>query len=133
MELEIEVGNPCIDRKDFCMNCNSRFMKVRPFLKKAVVSNHFRRDVKDADTIKSIIRNVLDCSSLEFSELHKFEKSVDGNLIFRAKRVQWHIVYSVDKKRRIIFLRAIKNFTEYKRFLKSRQKILEMISFSEKN
>ena len=88
----MEVENPCIKRKDFCLNCNSRFMKVRPFLKKALVTNHFRRDVKDADTIVSLIRNILDCSSLEFSELHKFEKSVNGNLVFRAKKVQWHIV-----------------------------------------
>ena len=124
----MEVENPCIKRKDFCLNCNSRFMKVRPFLKKALVTNHFRRDVKDADTIVSLIRNILDCSSLEFSELHKFEKSVNGNLVFRAKKVQWHIVYSVDKKKRIIFLRAIKNFVEYKRFLESKQAILKMIN-----
>ena len=127
MELNIEVENHCINRKDFCLNCNSQFMKVRPFLKKAVVTNHFRRDVKDADTIESMIRNVLDCVSLEFNELHKFEKSVNGNLVFRAKKGPWHIVYSVDKKKRIIFLRAIKNFAEYKRFLENKQKMLEMI------
>ncbi|UCD96272.1 MAG: hypothetical protein JSV35_07195 [Candidatus Bathyarchaeota archaeon] len=127
MELEFAVENPCVDRKDFCKNCNSRFMQVRPFLKKAVVSNHFRRDVKDVERMESMIRKVLDCTSLEFNELHKFEKNVNGNLIFRAKRGPWHIVYCVDRQKRIIFLRAINNFTEYGRFLGNKQAILEMV------
>ena len=125
--MEFSVENPCTDRKDFCKNCNNRFMQVRPFLKKALVSNHFRRDMKDRNRIESTIRNVLDCTSLEFNELHKFEKKVNGNLIFRAKKRPWHIVYCVDRQKRLIFLRAINNFTEYGRFLENRQAILKMI------
>jgi hypothetical protein len=127
MELRFAVENPCIERKDFCKNCNSRFMQVRPFLKKALVSNRFKRDMKDVDRIESMIRSVLDCTSLEFNELHKFEKNVNGNLVFRARKGPWHVVYCVGRQNRIIFLRAFNNFTEYGRFLQNKKAILEMI------
>jgi hypothetical protein len=76
----------------------------------------------------SIVKDVLDCSHLEFHELHKFEKNIDGNLIFRAKKEKTHIVYGVDKNMRIVFLRAMKNFTQYKKFLEDKKEILRMIA-----
>ena len=128
MNLNIRIDNPCLERKDFCINCTSHFLTVRPSIKSVAVSKRFMKDLKDQEKAASIIKDVLDCSHLEFHELHKFERNIDGNLVFRAKRRQIHIVYGVDKRMRIVFLRAIKNFTGYKKFLENRKEILRMIA-----
>ena len=122
-----EIGNPCTERKGFCVNCSSHFLTVRPSIRSVAVSRRFLRDLKDEEKVNSIVKDVLDCSHLEFHELHKFERNMGGNLIFRAKKEKLHIVYGVDKKLRIIFLRAIKNFTEYKKFLMDRRGIIKLI------
>ncbi len=119
--------NQCEIKKGFCVNCNSEFMRVRPYLRGVVVSKHFVKDCRDEDEAKSIVQNVLDCSHLEFAELHKFEENIDGNLVFRAKKENTHVVYCVDKTMHIVFLRAIKNFNEYKRFLDDRKQIKNII------
>jgi hypothetical protein len=124
----IDIGNPCTERKAFCINCNSHFMAVRPSIESVAVSKRFMRDLKDQEKANSSVRNILDCSHLEFHELHKFEKNIKGNLIFRAKKERMHIVYSVDKRMRMVFLRAIKNFTEYKKFLRDRREITRLIT-----
>jgi hypothetical protein len=103
-------------------------MALRPSIKAVVVSKHFIRDVKDREEMNSIVQNILDCSHLDFAELHKFEEHVDGVLVFRAKRDSLHIVYCIDKQMRIIFLRAFRNFAEYKKFLDERNEIRKMIS-----
>ena len=126
----MEINNVCEERKNFCINCNSHFMSVRPLLKNIVVTKHFKRDLKDEEKINSLIKDILDCSHLEFNELHKFEENVNGNLIFRAKKENLHIVYCVDKRMNIIFLRAIRNFDDYKKFLENKKdlnKIIEVI------
>ena len=126
----MEVDNACKERKNFCINCNSHFMSVRPLLKNIVITKHFKRDLKDEEKINSLIKDILDCSHLEFNELHKFEENINGNLIFRAKKENLHIVYCVDKKMNIIFLRAIRNFEDYRKFLddkKELNKIIEVI------
>jgi len=128
MALNLRVDNPCIERKDFCINCNSHFMKVRPSIRTVAVSRRFIKDLKDQEMANSIIKDVLDCSHLEFHELHKFEKNIDGNLIFRAKKEKTHIVYGVDRNMRIVFLRAMKNFTQYKKFLEDEKEMLRMIT-----
>jgi hypothetical protein len=128
MEFTTEIGNPCLESKRFCVNCSSHFRALRPSIKNIVVSRRFLRDLKDESELKSIIDDVLDCSHLEFHELHKFERNVDGNLIFRAKKEHLHIVYGVDKDLNIIFMRAIRSFTSYKRFLENKKEILRMIS-----
>jgi hypothetical protein len=102
-------------------------MRIRPFLKGVVVSKHFVKDCRTEEEAKSIIQKVLDCSDLEFTELHKFEENIDGNLVFRAKKEGTHIVYCVDKTMQIVFLRAIRNFSEYKRFLDDRKQIKKII------
>jgi mRNA-degrading endonuclease RelE of RelBE toxin-antitoxin system len=102
-------------------------MELRPSLKEIIVSKHFKRDLKDEEKIKSIIKNILDCSHMEFTELHKFEENIEGNLLFRAKKGNLHIVYCVDKLNRIIFLRAIRNFDEYRRFLEDKKELKLMI------
>jgi mRNA-degrading endonuclease RelE of RelBE toxin-antitoxin system len=124
----MKLENPCAMKKDFCINCHSHFMTIRPSLKTLVVSRHFVRDLKDKEEMNSIVNGVLDCSNADFNELHKFEEDIDGNLIFRARKDGIHIVYCVDKKMRIIFLRAFKNYNEYKRFLDDRKEIEKMIT-----
>ena len=103
-------------------------MAIRPSVKAVAVSKHFARDLKNQEEMNSIVKDVLDCSNLEFSELHKFEENIDGNLIFRAKKGGTHIVYGVDKKMRIVFLRAFKNFSEYKKFLDDKKQIRKILA-----
>jgi mRNA-degrading endonuclease RelE of RelBE toxin-antitoxin system len=124
--MDVKLENPCTERKNFCINCNNHFMMLRPLLKEVVISKHFKRDLKDEEKINSIIKSILDCSHLEFTELHKFEENVDGILIFRAKKENLHVIYCIGKKMKIIFLRAIKNFDEYRRFLDNKKEIKMM-------
>jgi mRNA-degrading endonuclease RelE of RelBE toxin-antitoxin system len=102
-------------------------MKVRPMIKDVLVSKHFVKDFKDEEKMNAIIKSILDCSHMEFNELHKFEENINGNLIFRAKKENLHIVYCVDKNMRILFLRTIKNFEEYKKFIENKKEIVIMI------
>ncbi len=125
----MELDNPCNRKKDFCRNCSNHFMTIRPLIKNAVVHKKFFRDLgKDKDRVDSVVKMILDCTNLEFHELHKFEKNVAGNLVFRAKRGRTHFVYCVNKKNveTLLFLRAITNFTEYKRLLANEQQIVRM-------
>jgi hypothetical protein len=103
-------------------------MEVRPSIKRVAMTTHFKRDLKDESEITLIIDDILDCSHMEFHELHKFQKSVEGNLIFRAKKRKEHIVYAVDKIMRIVFLRAIRNFAEYRKFLENDKEMLKLIA-----
>ena len=127
--METNIGNPCAEKKTLhCINCHTHFMRIRPSIKNIVVSRHFARDLKNEKEMGSIIKEVLDCSDLGFTELHKFEEHIEGNLVFRAKKEKLHIVYCIDKKRRIIFLRAFRNFSEYKKFLDDKKEIRKMIA-----
>jgi len=127
MNNEIKIDNVCAERKNFCIGCNSHFMKIRPMIKSVIVSKHFVKDFEDEEKMNSIIKNILDCSQIEFNELHKFEENINGSLIFRAKKDNLHIVYCADSKFRILFLRAIKNFEEYKKFIENKREIIKMI------
>jgi mRNA-degrading endonuclease RelE of RelBE toxin-antitoxin system len=120
-------ANPCVEQKDHCLNCHSHFMAVRPHIKSVVVTKRFYKDLKDEEKVKAIVRDVLDCSNFDFYELHKFEKHVNGAMIFRAKTDRMHIVYSVDKNMRIIFMRVFKNFKEYEKFLDDKNEIDKLI------
>jgi mRNA-degrading endonuclease RelE of RelBE toxin-antitoxin system len=127
MELHIKLENSCKNRKPFCDNCHNHFLTIRPKLKGVVVSKHFIKDLKDQEKITSIIQDILDCSSSNFIELHKFEEHINGNLVFRAKTDKLHIVYYIDKQLRITFLRAFSNFTQYKKFLDNKKGIRHRI------
>lgn len=129
MEPYLELDNPCSRKREFCRNCSSHFMNVRPLIRSAVVHKKFFRDLgKDKEQVDSVVRMILDCANLEFHELHKFEKNVAGNMVFRAKRERTHFVYCVNKKRLevLLFLRAISNFVEYRRLLADEQQIKRM-------
>ena len=132
MELKVEpkLESPCGITRDQCINCHSHFMAIRPLIRAAVVSRHFVKDLKDEEEVKSIVNDVLDCSNIDFYELHKFEENIDGNLVFRAKKEGTHVVYSVDKQMRIVFLRAFKNYSEYGKFLEDKKEIKKMIFHS---
>jgi mRNA-degrading endonuclease RelE of RelBE toxin-antitoxin system len=128
MDINVKLANPCEKRRDFCINCHSHFMALRPSIKTVVVSKHFIKDLKGREEPNSLIQDILDCSHLDFAELHKFEEHVDGVSVFRAKKDSIHIVYCVDKQMRIIFLRAFRNFAEYKEFLDKRNEVRKMVS-----
>ncbi len=126
--METTIGNPCAEKKTLhCINCHRHFMSVRSLIKSIVVSKHFIRDLKDEEEINSIIKDIIDCSHSNFTELHKFEEHIDGNMVFRAKKEKLHIVYCIDKNMRIIFLRAFHNFTQYKKFLDKKNGIRHII------
>jgi mRNA-degrading endonuclease RelE of RelBE toxin-antitoxin system len=125
------LKNPCDLKKDRCMNCHSHFLTIRPFIREAVVSKHFIKDLKDEEEAELIVNDILDCSNTDFTELHKYEGSSDGNLIFRAKKEGVHIVYCVDKQRRIIFLRAFRNYSEYGKFLEDKKEIKRLLAHVE--
>jgi hypothetical protein len=125
-----DLTNPCSIKRQFCRNCSSHFMMIRPLIKKALIHRNFFRDLgKDRERVDSVVKMILDCSNLEFHELHKFEKNVEGNLIFRAKKEGIHFVYSVNKNEveNLLFLRAMNNFTKYKRLLANEKQIKNMI------
>jgi mRNA-degrading endonuclease RelE of RelBE toxin-antitoxin system len=128
LKLLTNLEKPCALKKDHCVNCHSHFLAVRPFIKESVISKRFIKDLKDEQEVELIVNAVLDCSSVDFFELHKFEESMDGNLIFRAKKEGVHLVYCVDKQMRIVFLRAFKNYSEYSKFLEDKQEVMKVLS-----
>jgi mRNA-degrading endonuclease RelE of RelBE toxin-antitoxin system len=125
--FDVEPKNPCVEQKDHCINCHSHFMAVRPHITSVVVTKRFFKDLKDDEIAKAIVRDVLDCSNADFNELHKFEEHIDGCMIFRAKKDGMHIVYCVNKKLRIIFLRVFKNYKEYAKFLEDKKEISKLV------
>lgn len=106
-------------------------MMIRPLIKNAIIHKNFYRDLgKDKERVDFIVKLILDCTNIEFHELHKFEKIVAGNLVFRAKREGVHFIYSVNKSKidNLLFLRAMSNFTKYKRLLANDQQLKRMIT-----
>lgn len=122
-----KLKNPCMEKREHCVNCHSHFMLVRPRLKDAIVTKRFYRDLKDREKARSIVEDILNCSDAEFNELHKFEEHVNGCMIFRAKKEGMHIVYCVNKDMEIIFLRAFRNFKVYEKFLENKKEISRLI------
>jgi hypothetical protein len=127
LNLDAELKNPCTRTRDVCVNCHSHFAALRPLIKGVIVSKHFLKDLKGEGKPTSIVNEILDCSSADFTELHKFEENVDGVLVFRAKKEGVHYVYCVDKKMRIVFMRAFRNYGEYERFLGDKREIRKTI------
>jgi mRNA-degrading endonuclease RelE of RelBE toxin-antitoxin system len=122
-----KLENTCSSKKVFCDTCNSHFMRLRPLLKEVIITKHFERDLKDQEKIDAIVKDVLDCSHMEFRELHKYEENINDNIIFRARKGKTHIVYCITKNRNIVFLRAIKNYDDYKKFLEDKKTIKKIV------
>lgn len=87
-------------------------------IKEVVISPRFKKEAGDFD-----INLITDSQHEHFTRLHKFEKHVRGNNIFRAVKEEIHFVYAIDKKFRIIFLRAFKNFKKYEKYLDNENEI----------
>lgn len=98
------------------------FSRLQPLITEVVVSKHFSRDAPGFD-----VNLVLDSRHEHFTHLHKLEETIEGNHVFRALADHTHIVYAVDKKHRLIFLRAFKKFKQYEKFLEDKKLILRMI------
>jgi len=108
-----------------CGGCNSHFKQLQPLIKEYKISRHFLGDIKNSD---EIIKNILSCEHNCFTELHKFEKKIDDLSIFRAKIDGVHIVYAINSKKMLFFLRAFKNFGNYKRFLEDDKEIKTIVN-----
>jgi hypothetical protein len=115
-------------QKDHCLNCQNHFMKIRPLLKATFISRRFIKDVKGEEKAKSFVSDILDCSNVDYYELHKFEENIDGYLIFRSKKEGTHIVYCVDREMQLFFLRAFRNYRDYERFLRDKRGIRRLVS-----
>jgi hypothetical protein len=126
MSIDIEINSSCEVEKKFCIDCNSHFLKIRPLIKTAVITKHFIRDVKNESEAVAIAKSILDCSHIDFTELHKFEESINRISVFRAKKDGSHIVYCAQKES-IIFLRSIRNFEEYEKFINNPKAIKKMV------
>lgn len=113
--MEIPI---CNAGKLYCSNCNSRFVKLRPMIKEIIINKHFEKDLKNKEERDDIINDILRCDAENYREMHKFEFSTNDNYVFRAKKGSIHIVYSISGSK-LLFLRAIKNFKEYQKFLNS--------------
>jgi hypothetical protein len=105
-----------------CVNCNDHFQRLKPMITEVVLSKSFIRDAPGID-----VSPVVDCEHDKAKRLHRFEFSVDGSYVFRAVIKNTHVVYSVDAKNRLIFLRAFGNSRDYSRFLSDRKGIAHMI------
>lgn len=108
----------CDKGKNHCSNCNSHFVTQRPKINEIVINSQFEKDLKDEKERGDLINKILSCDAENFHELHKFEFSIKNNYIFRAKRGDVHVVYSISGSR-LTFLRAIRNFRKYEKFLNS--------------
>jgi hypothetical protein len=106
-----------------CAGCNSHFRNLRNTVSDYVISKHLERDIEN---YQDIVNKIISCSTADFFELHKFEEKIGDASIFRAKMNKIHIVYAVHNEK-LIFLRAFKNFKEYKKFLEDKKEIREMI------
>ncbi len=129
LDLSNVLEASCASTRKECLNCQKRFMALRPLLSAVVVTERFLRDFKDDPTAKAVVSEVLACFTVGYSELHQFEGTADGVLVFRAKKAGVHSVYVVDKKLRVIFLRAFRNFGEYGRFLADKKALKKMLLY----
>jgi hypothetical protein len=106
-----------------CGGFNSHFKQLQPSIREYKISKHFPKDIKNSE---EIMKNILACEHTCFSELHKFEKKIDDLTIFRAKIDGAHIVYAINSKKVLFFLRAFENFRDYTKFLENDKQIKNM-------
>ncbi len=119
------MKNSCSVERDFCKNCHNHFAQFRPSLKGILVSRRFEKETEKL----SVIDDILGCDNINYTELHKFEKHVDDHPIFRAKIDGVHILYAIDKERKLLlFLRSFDNFSRYKKFLGDHREIRRTLS-----
>ena len=84
--FDVELQNACREQKDHCLNCKRQFMKARPNIHHVVVTKRFFKNLKDKENSGEIVVDVLDCSTADFYEPHKFEEHIAGCIVFRTKK-----------------------------------------------
>ena len=124
------IINPCKDGNSNCIRCPLHFVQMRPGIRSVAYSHHFLRDAKHNPDALEIAQEVLDCDHEDYAELHKFERHVHGTAVFRAKRDSRHLLYGIDDRGTLIFLRLIKHYGEYQHFLSSDREILRSMGSS---
>lgn len=105
------------------MDFNSHFANLEPTLSGYKVSKHLMRELDNYD---EVINKILSNETACFSELHKFEEKIGDLSIFRAKMNKIHIVYAINKEKKVLFLRAFKNFNLYEKFLENKKEIKKL-------
>ncbi len=126
--LENVLSNSCALGKEECINCHKHFLALRPLITEVVITKRFLKDYKDSLKASQTVSEILDCSNLDYYEMHKFEANIDGTLVFRSKKDGVHSVFVVDKQLRVIFLRSFKNYSEYGKFLEDKKEIRKMVA-----
>jgi hypothetical protein len=122
MTSESNTAGICPSMTYRCVNCRSHYQNARQKIREVVISSHFQRDAPDFNP-----EIITDCQHQNSSILHKYEEAIEGNAIYRALSKGRHIVYALDKKNRLILLRAFRSFKEYEKFLNNKKQILEII------
>jgi hypothetical protein len=92
-----------------CDGCQSHFRDLREGLR--TVERH-KRFMKDTGDGEEIIRKIMACENMDLHNLHKFEKKIGRNLIFRVLIDKIHVLYAVTESQKIVFLRAFSNHKE---------------------
>ncbi len=115
---------PCASKPERCINCNNHFYNLRQQLTEAFVSKPFKREVPNYE---QILGDILSCIQLNFNELHKFEEKIESLFVFRAKKGEFHFVYAIDERKRLILLKAFHNFKEYKKYLENKKEITRLV------
>ena len=105
------------------MNERSHFEQINDQIDEYEISNHCKRDLKGLAL--PFIMDIIDKKHEGFEELHKFELKFENGTFFRAKINGIHILYCFSNKK-ITFLRAFKNFIEYKKVLNHPEKLLKL-------
>jgi len=106
---------------------HEHFMNFCGSINQVMYTTHFLKDIKHKPFLKDIDKQIVNPNACGFTELHKFEERIEGVDLFRAKKKGVHIVYGITETKDLIFLRAIKSFMEYEKFLSNKKLIKEII------
>jgi hypothetical protein len=112
----------CSKKNVRCVNCSEHFQKLRPLITDTILSKHFLKDFPGFD--HSV---VIGCSQEHSAKLHKYERKIGENYIFRALVEGVHVTYAIDESHRLVFLRAFRNYKEYLRFLGDDASVIKAI------
>ena len=97
-----------------CEGCRSHFRDLRGSLKSVKTGKRFLKDMEQTD---EAVRRILNCENTDIATLHKFEKKIEGNFVFRGLIDKTHVLYAVTEARDIVFLRAFRNEKLYRSYL----------------
>ena len=58
MDARVKLKNPCVTKKDFCVNCHSHFMMIRPSLRAFKNYNEYKKFLDDRKEIEKMIVHI---------------------------------------------------------------------------